>query len=299
MTKTNNEDDIEQHLDALNQYEEYKKEVQNLFDTRSQYLPSNVHLLRKQYQNINLKSDLKKSTSFIKKIKLITTEGLNQCLRDIQTLNLTLYISEIISSIIESNIKPTDISNLIVLCLELYKRYSDFLQPFVTALKESILSRDEEIQKRKRVQIRILMELYQLGLFTEENFFILLLKDLNGKSYPKYVSSSLSFSVSVSLCLSLCLSVSLSFVPLFCSSVSVFLSACLSVSFVPLSLARLDLLCLCLLILFLLHLISALLSLILVNKSICWDLLLSSNIPLKPSWDIIPKGIPLPLLCRH
>jgi hypothetical protein len=179
------DDNIEQHLNALNQFHEYKKEILLFFENRSQYLPMNLSSLRLKYSLHSLKSDLKKSTAFIKKIKLMTTEGLNQCLREIQTLNLTLYISEIISSLIETNIKPNDVCQVMLLCVELFLRYDDFILPFLTALKESIVSREEETLKRKRIHIRILMELYQLGLFTEDNFFIVLMKDLTGKSFPK------------------------------------------------------------------------------------------------------------------
>lgn len=40
---------------------------------------------------------------------------------------------------------------------------------------------DPEAGKKKRIQIRFMIELYQLGLFTEDDFFCQLLRSLLGK----------------------------------------------------------------------------------------------------------------------
>jgi phosphoribosylformylglycinamidine (FGAM) synthase-like enzyme len=181
------ESEFEEQVRAMGQYEEYKNEVESLLRIRNENMSkSSLEKLRKQHSN-KMKSDLKKATAFVKKIKMITSDGLLQCIRDVQTLNLTLYITEIISSLIETgtNIKVTDVNNLIKLCHELHLRYDDFILPLTTRMKETVLTQDEELQKRKRIHVRMLIEFFQLGLFTEEGFFILLLKDLTGKSQPK------------------------------------------------------------------------------------------------------------------
>ena len=41
------------------------------------------------------------------KIRSINVEGLQQCIRDSESLNLTLYISEIVAAIVETNYKAT------------------------------------------------------------------------------------------------------------------------------------------------------------------------------------------------
>jgi hypothetical protein len=182
------EGEFEEQVRAMGQFEDYKKEVEAMLKCRSESISlSFLEKFRKQHA-IKMKSDLKKATAFVKKIKMITSDGLLQCIRDTQTLNLTLYISEIISSLIETtNIKVTDVNNLIKLCHELHLRYDDFILPLTNRMKETVLSQEEDLQKRKRIHVRMLIEFFQLGLFTEEGFFIILFKDLTGKSQPKYV----------------------------------------------------------------------------------------------------------------
>ena len=68
-----------------------------------------------------LKSDLKKGTMFSKKIKTITPDGLQQCVKDVDTLNLTPYISEIQNAIVEVNYKITDVPTIVNLCVGLHR----------------------------------------------------------------------------------------------------------------------------------------------------------------------------------
>ena len=202
-------EELEEQIKSLEQINEIKLEINKLLKLREINLLKYNKTQQKQQTStstslsissssssssssitsstIELKSDLKKTTAFIKKLRLITSDGLLQCLRDIQTLNLTLYISEIVSSIIEITIKPNDVPNLIKLCNELHLRYDDFTIPLITGMKDSLLSQDEEIQKRRRIQIRMIIEFYQIGLFNDESFFPILLRDLTGKTHPKYI----------------------------------------------------------------------------------------------------------------
>ena len=182
-------EEFEEQLHALSVLEDLKKANESLLKLRDDNSPAKAEASRQQYNCGKLKSDLKKTTAFVKKVRLITSEGLLQCIRDVQTLNLTLYISEIVSAIVETNFKATDVPNVIKLCNELHIRYSDFTGPLLGGLKESLLSPpdndDSGSGKKKRIQIRMLIELFQIGVFTEENFFSTLLKDLTGKSATK------------------------------------------------------------------------------------------------------------------
>ena len=133
----------------------------------------------------SLKSDLKKTTAFVKKVKNINAEGLQQCIRDTETLNLTLYISEIVVALLETAFKVTDVALIVKLCACLHKRYDEFTDPLIAGLRSSLLAPlsddDAEGSKRRRIQTRFLIELFQAGLFTDEAFFISVIKMLLGK----------------------------------------------------------------------------------------------------------------------
>ena len=88
----------------------------------------------------SLKSDLKKTTAFVKKIRNINAEGLQQCIRDTESLNLTLYISEIVTALLETAFKAMDVAMIVKLCACLHKRYEEFTDPLIAGLRSSLLA---------------------------------------------------------------------------------------------------------------------------------------------------------------
>lgn len=180
-------DDLEAQLEALSAIEELKKEKDELIAQRLSNSVAVVQASRKAHEanKKNLKSDLKKTTAFVKKIRSINTEGLQQCIRDVETLNLTLYISEIVGAIVETAYKATDVPSMVKLCMSLHKRYDEFTMPLVTGLRTSLMAipseEDKDAGKRKRIQIRFIIELFQVGICADETFFGDLLRSLVGK----------------------------------------------------------------------------------------------------------------------
>jgi len=139
----------------------------------------------------NLKSDLKKTTTFVKKIRTINAEGLLQCIKDVETLNLSLYIDEIINAIAETAYKATDVPNIVKLCTSLHVRYDNFTKPLNQAIKAQLLAASagdgeegcKEAGVKRRIQIRLICELFQVGFFNDEGFFGELLGALSGRSH--------------------------------------------------------------------------------------------------------------------
>jgi hypothetical protein len=179
---------VEDELEVLTVLEQLTKEKEEFVATRQSFLPRNIGQKRKEFQNSKLvKSDVKKSNAFVKKIKSINAEGIQQCLRDTDTLNLTLFISEIVAAILSIPFKATDVSMMVKLCQSLHAKYDEFTEPLITGLKTVLLSPggegegDAEVGKKKRIQIRFAIELYQAGLFNDEDFFNQLLRGLLGK----------------------------------------------------------------------------------------------------------------------
>lgn len=142
----NIEEDFVNHLETLSQIEELKKEKEEFLLNRSKNVLSVVQIQRKEHEanKKQLKSDLKKTTAFVKKIRSINTEGLQQCIRDTETLNLTLYISEIVGAIIETAYKATDVLSMVKLCVHLHRRYDEFTIPLLQGLKTALFATPAE-----------------------------------------------------------------------------------------------------------------------------------------------------------
>lgn len=189
--------------DALKQIDLLRKERDEmlaLIDTNSL---KNVTISRRDHESNKsaLKSDLKKTQAFVKKLKSINVEGLQQCIRDAETLNLNLYISEIVVAIAETSYKPTDVPSMVKLCIALHRRYDSFTNDLLASIRNMLLSaagstsaeEDKEGGKKKRILIRFAMELFQAGVWVDATFFLDLLKSLLGisKSYVFYFFFSL------------------------------------------------------------------------------------------------------------
>lgn len=138
--------EFEAQLEALSCIEELKKEKEELMINRAKNFPAVVAISRKEHEanRKQLKSDLKKTTAFVKKIRSINTEGLQQCIRDTETLNLTLYISEIVGAIVETAYKATDVPSMVKLCVELHKRYNVFTAPLLAGLRTALFTAPAE-----------------------------------------------------------------------------------------------------------------------------------------------------------
>ena len=115
-----------------------------------------------------LDSSLKKNTAFVKKLKQFTASQLDVLLKDMATLNLTKYISEICSALGEAKLKLTDVGAAIILCSQLHKVYADFSGMFfenwqkVLALKPG----DKIVNASKlRVDLKFFAELVSAGIF--------------------------------------------------------------------------------------------------------------------------------------
>jgi regulator of nonsense transcripts 2 len=195
MAEELSEQEFEAQLEALGHIEALKKERDEFNAFRDSNSGAALAEARRDHESSksSLKSDLKKTTAFVKKIKAITTEGLQQCIRDTEILNLNLYLSEIVAAIMETNYKATDVALMVKLSICLHRRYDEFTKSLLSALRVALLptssvanaapSSDEEKDsgKKKRILIRFAVELYQAGVWTDADFFSDLLRSLLGK----------------------------------------------------------------------------------------------------------------------
>ena len=134
--------ELEAQIEALAQFDDLTKEKSELIANKKSNSLPDVLVFRKAHESnkSNLRSDLKKTTAFVKKIKSINFEGLQQCIRDTETLNLHLYTSEIVAAIIETNYKATDVPSVVKLCVCMHRSYEEFTNGLISGLKAMLLN---------------------------------------------------------------------------------------------------------------------------------------------------------------
>eukprot|EP01135_Chromosphaera_perkinsii_P001951 Nk52_evm8s214 gene=Nk52_evmTU8s214 len=93
-----------------------------------------------RYDPSKLDSNLKKSTAFIRKLKqssiqVGTPEQLEGILKDVRTLNLSKYLSEIVSALGELRFKNSEVTHMVKVATHLHERYAEF----APALKETLM----------------------------------------------------------------------------------------------------------------------------------------------------------------
>ena len=123
----------------------------------------------------SLKSDLKKCTAFVKKIKsgsYHTPAELNGPNNPIRTLNLTRYVEEVAAALTEpqTKVKQSDIPGIVMLCVEMHRRYETFSQSLIPALYAGVTGNggnsDGEALPR-RICLRLLTEFVIHGIITD------------------------------------------------------------------------------------------------------------------------------------
>ncbi len=139
-----------------------------------------------------LKSDLKKTSAFTSKIRLMNESQRASLTKDMETLNLTRYVSEIADAVSEAKLKTSDIPVAIHLCCVMHQRYGDFTQALISNLlaplrEESLRAtkgeeEDKEAFRRRRVNLRLLTELHLCGVFEGTVILLRALKRLAGVS---------------------------------------------------------------------------------------------------------------------
>jgi len=140
-----------------------------------------------QLNKKNLKSDLKKCTAFCKKIKTTTLWDapgvISSMIGDVETLNLSRYIEEIVSAFLECKMKVSDISSLVHLCVAIHERYEEFRDLFIPKLISAVSSKaiasNDDI-KQKRIFLRFLTELLLAGVIQDPKPIVRIMSDACG-----------------------------------------------------------------------------------------------------------------------
>jgi regulator of nonsense transcripts 2 len=129
-----------------------------------------------------LDGSIKKNTAFIRKLKTSLSAG-NQAslIKDIQSLKLEKYLSEIATAIVEAKlVKSGDVTTAVEVCSEIHQRFADFAPLLLESLAKTLnftpmvyppgvtLEHKEKEESARILRLRGLMrlqtELYLVGI---------------------------------------------------------------------------------------------------------------------------------------
>lgn len=174
QTQGTNEDDekqfLQNYIDEAQQRLTAKNEIRNKNQNVQNLRPSESYFSK-------LDSNLKKNTTFVKKLKNFSTSQLDSLLKDISGLNLTKYVSEVAAALVDAKLKMTDIGPAVKLCSTLHQIYADFSQHlFENWQKVLVIKIGDKIANpsKLRVDLRFYADLVNAGLFNNKTAFTLL-----------------------------------------------------------------------------------------------------------------------------
>lgn len=138
----------------------------------------------------SLKSDLKKCTAFVKKIKTGGAWSMkpDDIVRDVSNLNLSRYVEEVVAAILEAKLKLVDLPVLLALCKAMHQRYQVFLSFLIRGMWPVIQGKaTEETGKIRRIYLRLATEFILNGLSTEIKPLMKLIAETSGGKDGSYI----------------------------------------------------------------------------------------------------------------
>ncbi|XP_061839569.1 regulator of nonsense transcripts 2 isoform X1 [Nerophis lumbriciformis] len=128
-----------------------------------------------------LDSSLKKNTAFVKKLRTLTEQQRDSLSNDFASLNLSKYIGEAVSSVVEAKLKISDVGCSVHLCSLFHQRYAEFAPLLLQAWKKHFEARKEDKApnvSKLRTDLRFLAELTIVGFFTDKEGLSLIYEQL-------------------------------------------------------------------------------------------------------------------------
>eukprot|EP00752_Nemacystus_decipiens_P014194 g12623.t1 len=181
--------EFEAQLEAVSQLELLQKEERARRELREKHAPEALKLSRESHEanKSKLKSDLKKTTAFTKKVKQLSEDQRASLDKDLETLNLSRYVSEIVDAVAENKLKNADVSVAVHLCCLMHQRYPEFAEDLVAKLAGPFVSapgdeerEEKELLRRKRSNLRLLTELHAVGVFDGSRLIVRIVRSLCG-----------------------------------------------------------------------------------------------------------------------
>ncbi|CAN4106404.1 unnamed protein product [Withania somnifera] len=184
---------LEKHEDeeAVARHEEFKKSVEAKMVLRQNNLNPerpDTGFLR------TLDSSIKRNTAVIKKLKQINEEQREGLMEELRSVNLSKFVSEAVTAICDAKLRAADIQAAVQICSLLHQRYKDFSPSLVQGLMKVFFpgkaAEDVDLEKnaramKKRSTLKLLLELYFVGVVDDTGIFVNIVKDLTGVEHLK------------------------------------------------------------------------------------------------------------------
>uniref|UniRef100_A0A804NTM4 MIF4G domain-containing protein n=1 Tax=Zea mays TaxID=4577 RepID=A0A804NTM4_MAIZE len=192
-TDTKQDDDARQSKqdDEEARLEEYKK----IIDQKISLRRSNQNPERPDANYLRtLDSSIKRNTTVIKKLKTINDEQKDVIMDELKSVNLSKFVSEAVSYICEAKLRSADIQAAVQVCSLLHQRYKDFspclieglLKIFFPGKSGDDLDADKNSRAmKKRSTLKLLIELYFVGIVEDASIFVNIIKDLTSAEHLK------------------------------------------------------------------------------------------------------------------
>lgn len=161
---------LEQSLSSkITNVREFVSKIQIHKNYRSEVVEEALKSSRLKFaaNKAKLKSDLKKCTAFIRKVKSapafdeVTVKSL---IHDLDILNLTRYLEEIAQGLVENKSrKVSDVMGLTQLCHALHVRYDNWIDELTPRIL-SVMKDKNSDPKHRRIIVRLMVEMILFGI---------------------------------------------------------------------------------------------------------------------------------------
>jgi len=177
--------------DAMEAVKTVVESVQHHETNRKELEAETLEAFRKEFQTNkkSLKTDLKKCTAFVKKIKSGSawTMKPEEVIRDVSTLNLSRYVDEVVTALLDAKLKVGDLPQVVALCKAMHLRYEEFLANLLSGLWAVIQGKaTEETAKNRRLYVRLVTEFVLNGLVVDTKPLVKLIGDATGGKDGSY-----------------------------------------------------------------------------------------------------------------
>ena len=153
-------------------FEDYLRETEQRLAAKEEIRATNVNVVRPPDSYFSkLDSSLKRNTTFVKKLKTFSGTQLDMFMKDMTNLNLTKYVSEVASALVDAKLKMTDVGPAIKACSFLHQTYAEFSTHFFENWQKILsLKVGDKIPNpsKLRIDLRFYAELINAGIFTHK-----------------------------------------------------------------------------------------------------------------------------------
>ncbi|GMP22780.1 hypothetical protein CsSME_00000648 [Camellia sinensis var. sinensis] len=177
--------------EAVARHEEFKKSMEAKLALRQ----NNLNPERPDLGFFRtLDSSIKRNTAVIKKLKQINEEQRESLMDELRGVNLSKFVSEAVTAICDAKLRSSDIQAAVQICSLLHQRYKDFSPSLVQGLLKVFfpgksgddLEADKNLRAmKKRSTLKLILELYFVGVIEDSGIFINIIKDLTSIEHLK------------------------------------------------------------------------------------------------------------------